>query len=84
MTYEEALNLKDSVYGNVIIDDKLPYHTTIAPKKMDDFLKFYRVFQKDFTLYHDRLCQEYCTDGEYELRFHLTDEGKYMIHQKFI
>ena len=84
MTYEEALNLRDSVYGNIIIDNRLPYHTIIAPKKNDDFLNFYRVFEKDFNQYNDDLCKKYCTDNKYILRFHLTDKGKLMIHQGFV
>lgn len=79
MTYQEAVELKYNVHDNIIFDNNIPYHLIIAPKKQSDFLKFYNVFQHDFSIYNDNLCTHYCTDGGYILRGHITEAGKRML-----
>lgn len=79
MTYQEAIELKQNVHGNIILDKNIPYHVIIAPKLENDFKKFYSVFQYNFNLYSDELCISYCSNNDFILRAHITDEGKEIL-----
>jgi len=77
MTYEEALELKNIKYGNMILDDKIPKHVLIVPSLKNEMLNLLNHIQNDFNLYNDELCKQFCSNNDYSLRASIvTEEGK--------
>ncbi len=75
MTYEEAINERELRYGAtdyITREFGLPKYAIIAPENPEDFIKFYRVFEKDFNLYNDTLCLEYSTNNSYTIRYQMV------------
>jgi len=76
MTYEEAVNLKSNIYGNITIENNIPHYVIIVPKNPKDKNTFLKLLKDDFQLYNDSLCKKYSSDGKYMLYAIITEEGK--------
>lgn len=79
MTYQQALNLKENVYGNIIFDGNIPNHVIIVPSLKKEWANLINHIQHDFSLYNDELCLQFCSNDDYELRAIVTEEGKEII-----
>lgn len=82
MTYQKALELKENIKGNIVFDGKTPNYIMIAPRLQKDYLKFLGYIGRDFSLYTDELCKQFCTNNDFMLRATIAEEEK-MLLRKF-
>ncbi|TLX24584.1 hypothetical protein FE904_15925 [Chryseobacterium indologenes] len=77
MTYEKALEIKNTVHGDVILEDNIPKHVIIVPSLENEWKNLHNYIQNDFSLYNDELCKQFCSNNDYSLRASVvTEEGK--------
>lgn len=71
LSYEEAVLEKNKYISDIIMEDGQKRFVMITPNKKEDFLTFIEFVSRNFSLYTDELCKEYCSDSKYQVRSHL-------------
>ena len=76
MSYQEALNLK-SQYGNSMIENNREFLILIAPKNIDDLLKFLANYKEDS--YNAKTCKTYSTNNEFQIYVYMSEVSRELL-----